>query len=131
MGGAAGRRVTGDAASLRRIHRRAIVFTTLSAVAISFYDWRAAVSLTIAAAVVVFSVLVLEKLTDRLVLAQEKSGSRRVIPFLLVTAASVLLLGVAAFRWKDFSLVGGAIGISVAVVAVLLEGFAREERQGE
>jgi hypothetical protein len=123
--------VTADAAALRRIHRRALVFTTLSAAATSFFDWRAAVSLTIAAAVVVFSVLVLEKLTDRLVLPQAKSGFRRMVPFLLVTAASVLLLGVAAFRWKDFSLAGGAIGISVAVAAIVSEGFVRGERQGE
>lgn len=123
--------MTGDAAALRRIHRRALVFTTLSAVAVSFWDWRAAVSLTIAAAVVVFSVLVLEKLTDRLVLPQARSGFRRLVPFLLVTAASVLLLGVAAFRWKDFSLAGGAVGISVAVAAVVAEGFVREERRGE
>lgn len=123
--------MTGDAAALRRMHRRAIVFTTLSAVAVSFWDWRAALSLTMAAAVVVFSVLVLEKLTERLVSPQAKSGFRRLVPFLLVTAASVLLLGVAAFRWKDFSLTGGAIGISVAVAAVVLEGFVREERQGE
>ncbi|MGE5413938.1 MAG: hypothetical protein ACM3NW_07180 [Syntrophomonadaceae bacterium] len=107
------------------------MFTTLSAVAVSFWDWRAAVSLTIAAAVVVFSVLVLEKLTDRLVLPQARSGFRRLVPFLLVTAASVLLLGVAAFRWKDFSLAGGAVGISVAVAAVVAEGFVREERRGE
>ena len=123
--------MTGDAAAIRRIQRRAIAFTTLSAVAVCFWDWRAAVSLTIAAAVVVFSVLVLEKLTDRLVLPQAKSGLRRLVPFLLVTAASVLLLGVAAFRWKDFSLAGGAIGISVAVAAVVAEGFVREEKRGE
>lgn len=120
-----------DSAAFRRIHRRAILFTSLSAVVTSFYDWRVAASLTIAAAVVVFSVLVLEKLTERLVLPQAKSGFRMLVPFLLVTAASVLLLGVAAFRWKDFSLVGGAIGISVAVAAVVSEGFVREERQGE
>ncbi len=123
--------MTPDAAALRRIHRRAIVFTTLSAAATSFYDWRVALSLTIAAAVVVFSVLVLEKLTERLVPPQAKSGFRRLAPFLLVTAASVLLLGVAAFRWKDFSLLGGAIGISVAVAAVVSAGFVREESQGE
>ena len=123
--------MTGDAAALRRIHRRAIAFTTLSALAVCFWDWRAAVSLTIAAAVVVFSVLVLEKLTDRLVLPQARSGFRRLVPFLLVTAASVLLLGVAAFRWKDFSLAGGAIGISAVVAAVVVEGFVREARRGE
>ena len=123
--------MTGDAAALRRIHRRAVIFTTLSAVVVSFYNWRVAVSLTIAAAVVVFSVLVLEKLTERLVPPQAKSGFRRLVPFLLVTAASVLLLGVAAFRWKDFSLAGGAFGISVVVAAVVLEGFVREEGQGE
>lgn len=123
--------MTADAAALRRIHRRALVFTTVSAVATSFYDGRVALSLTIAAAVVVFSVLVLEKLTERLVLPQAKTGFRRLVPFLLVTAASVLLLGVAAFRWKDFSLTGGAIGISVAVAAVVSEGFVREKSQGE
>ena len=117
--------MTAEEIALRRIRRRALVFITLSAVVASFFDWRAAVSLTIAAAVVVFSLLVLEKLTERLVPPQAKHGIRALAPFLLVTAASVLLLGVAAFRWNGFSLAGGAAGVTVAVAAVIWEGFGR------
>ena len=119
--------MTADAAALRRIHRRALVFTTLSAVVTSFYDWRVALSLTIAAAVVVFSVLVLEKLTERLVPPQAKTGFRRLVPFLLVTAASVLLLGVAALRWSGFRTTGGVLGVTVAVAAVVTEGFVKSK----
>jgi len=118
-----------DRAALKRMERRAAVFTTLSALAVSIYDWRAAVSLTIAAAVVIFSLLVLEKLTERLVPSQAKHGIRTLVPFLLVTAASALLLGVAAFRWKGFSLAGGVAGVTVPVAAVVMEGLFR--RRGE
>ena len=121
--------MTGEAAVLKRVQRRALVFTTLSAAVASAFNWRAALSLTIAAAVVIFSLLVLEKLTERLVPPQAKHGIRALVPFLLVTAASVLLLGVAAFRWEGFSLAGGAAGVSVAVAAIVLEGF--ESRRGE
>ena len=117
--------MTGEDRILRRIHRRAIAFTTLCAAVACAFDWRAGLSLTIGAAVVISSLLVLEKLTERLVPPQAKHGIRALVPFLLVTAASVLLLGVAAFRWKGFSLAGGAAGVSVAVAAVVLEGFER------
>ncbi len=110
---------------LRRIQRRALVFTTLSCAVASVFSWRAAISLTIGAAVVIFSLLVLEKLTERLVPPQAKHGIRALGPLLLVTAASLLLLGVAAFRWKGFSLAGGAAGISAVVAAVVAEGFER------
>ena len=117
---------------LRRIRARAMVFTTLSAAVVSVFSWRAALSLTMAAAVVIFSLLVLEKLTERLVPPQAKHGIRALVPFLLVTAASVLLLGTVAFRWKGFSLAGGAGGVSAAVAAIVLEGsvgFGRERRE--
>ena len=115
--------------ALKRMERRAVVFTTLCAAVASVFDWRAAVSLTMAAAVVIFSLLVLEKLTERLVPSQAKHGIRTLVPFLLVTAASVLLLGVAAFRWNGFSLAGGVAGVTVAVAAVVMEGLFR--RRGE
>jgi hypothetical protein len=121
--------MTGEQVILRRIRTRAIVFTTLSAGVVSVFNPSAALSLTIAAAVVIFSLLVLEKLTERLVPPQAKHGIRALVPFLLVTAASVLLLGVAAFRWSGFSLAGGAAGVTVAVAALALEGF--EGRRGE
>lgn len=121
--------MTGEDRILRRIKLRAIVLTTLAAAVACAFQWRAAVSLTIGAAVVISSLLVLEKLTVRLVPPQEKHGIRALAPFLLVTAVSVLLLGVAAFRWRGFSMAAGAAGISVAVAAVVLEGF--ESRRGE
>jgi len=81
--------------------------------------------LTIGAAVVIFSLLVLEKLTERLVPPQGKHGIRASLPLLLVTAASVVLLGVVAFRWKGFSLAGGLAGVSAVVAAIVLEVFER------
>ena len=114
-----------DEAALRRLKRRAIVFTSLSACVVSAFNWRAGLSLTMAAAVVIFSLLVLEKLTERLVPPQAKHGIRLLIPFLLATGASVLLLGVAAFRWDGFSLTGGALGVSAVVAAIVAEGFVR------
>ena len=121
--------MSGEDRILRRIERRAIMFTTLCAAVACAFNWRAGLSLTIGAAVVISSLLVLERLTERLVPPQAKHGIRALIPFLLVTAASVLLLGVAAFRWKGFSMAAGAAGVSVAVAAIVLEGF--ESRRGE
>jgi len=115
---------------LRRIRRRAIIFATLASAVACVYSWRAALSLTIAAAVVISSLLVLEKLTERLVPPQAKHGIRALGPLLLVTAASLLLLGVAAFRWEGFSLAGGAVGISAVVAAVVGEGI-RKGRGGD
>ncbi len=125
MGFEVRRRVSNEELVLRRIERRAIVLTTLSGAVACVFSWRAALSLTISAAVVIFSLLVLEKLTERLVPPQAKHGIRALGPLLLVTAASLVLLGVAAFRWKGFSLAGGAAGISAVVAAVVVEGFER------
>ncbi len=120
--------MTPEQTVLRRIRRRAILFATLSGAVACAFSWRAAASLTIGAAVVVFSLLVLEKLTERLVPPQAKHGIRALGPLLLVTAASLALLGLAAFRWSGFSLAGGAAGISAVVAAVVLEGFERDRR---
>jgi hypothetical protein len=120
--------MTAEQAALRRIRVRAIVLATLSAAVAFVINWPAGVSLTIGAAVVIFSLLVLEKLTERLVPPQGKHGMRASLPLLLVTAVSLLLLGVVAFRWKGFSLSGGLVGVSAVVAAVVSEVF---ERGGE
>ena len=111
--------------ALKRMERRAVIFTTLCAAVASAFDWRAAVSLTMAAAVVICSLLVLEKLTQSLVPPQAKHGIRALVPFLLAMGASVLLLGVAAFRWDGFRTAGGAVGVSAVVAAIVAEGFVR------
>jgi hypothetical protein len=120
--------VTGEQAVLRRIRKRAVLFATLCAAGAFALDRAAGVSLTIGAAVVIFSLLVLEKLTERLVPPQAKHGIRALGPFLLVTAASLALLGAAAFGWKGFSLAGGAVGASAVVAAVVMEAFERDRR---
>jgi hypothetical protein len=117
--------MSGEEIVLRRIKRRAILFTTLSAAVTSAFNWRAALSLTMAAAVVIFSLLVLEKLTERLVPPQARHGIRALVPFLLAMGASVLVLGVAAFRWDGFNPTGGAAGVSAVVAAIVVEGFVR------
>ncbi|MCA1580091.1 MAG: hypothetical protein LC796_01615 [Acidobacteria bacterium] len=85
------------------------------------FGWRAGVSLTIAAAVVIFSFLALERLTLRLVPQQNRPGIRTVAPLLLVTAASLLLFAVVLFRWKDFDPIAGAAGLSIVVMAIVPE----------
>lgn len=117
--------MSAERVALKRMERRAVVFTTLCATVAFAFDWRAAVSLTMAAAVVIFSLLVLDKLTERLVPPQAKHGIRALVPFLLVTGASVLLLGAAAYRWTEFSVAGGAVGVTAAVAAVVTEGFVK------
>jgi hypothetical protein len=117
--------VSGEQAALRRLRLRALLVASACALVAFPLDWRAGVSLTIGAAVVIFSLLVLEKLTERLVPPQGKHGIRASLPLLLVTAASVVLLGVVAFRWKGFSLAGGLAGVSAVVAAIVLEVFER------
>ena len=107
-----------EEAVLRRIRVRSVAIAAAGAVAALLFGWRAAVSLTIAAAVVIFSFLVLEKLTERLVPPQEKKGFRAVLPLLLVTAAGAALLGIALLRWRGFEPVAGMAGLSVVVVAI-------------
>lgn len=103
---------------LQRVRRRSVGIAAAGAVAALFFGWRAAVSLTIAAAVVIFSFLVLEKLTERLVPPQEKKGFRAVLPLLLVTAAGAATLGIALLRWRGFEPVAGMAGLSVVVLAI-------------
>ncbi|HEY3203980.1 MAG TPA: hypothetical protein VGL03_10000 [Thermoanaerobaculia bacterium] len=112
---------TSEEATLRRIRARAILIGTLSSAVAFAIRWQSGLSLTIGAAVVIFSLLVLEKLTERLVPPQAKTGIRALLPLLLVTAASVLLLGAVVLRWKGFDPVAGAIGLSAVVAAVVLE----------
>jgi hypothetical protein len=119
--------VSADDPILRRIRVRSILIATAGAVGALLSGWRAAVSLTIAAAVVIFSFLVLEKLTERLVPPQEKKGFRAVLPLLLVTGAGAAALGIALLRWRGFEPIAGMAGLSVVVVSVGAE-LLRKER---
>ena len=112
---------------LRRVRTRSILIAAAGAVGALLFGWRAAVSLTIAAAVVIFSFLVLEKLTERLVPPQEKKGFRAVVPLLLVTGAGAAALGIALLRWRGFEPIAGMAGLSVVVVSVGAE-LLRKER---
>ena len=109
-------------AAPRRIRKRAIWIGAVSvAVAFLGFSWRAGVSLTIAAAVVIFSFLVFERLTERLVLKQESGSIRVWLPPLLVTVASIALFGVLLLYWKGFEPLAGAVGLSCVVLAIVLE----------
>ncbi len=106
----------------RRIRKRSIGIGAISAaVAFLAFGWRAGVSLTICAAVVIFSFLVFERLIGRLVPPQEKGSLRSSLPLLLVTAASITLLGVLLLYWKGFEPVAGAVGLSAVVLAIVPE----------
>ncbi len=112
-------------AVIRRVKRRAFVLGAVGILAGFLFGVRAGVSLTICAAVVISSFLVLEKATERLVPGAGKAGLRTLIPLLLVTLASFALLGAVLLRWKGFDPVAGAAGLSVVVLAVVPELFSR------
>jgi hypothetical protein len=112
-------------AVIRRVKRRAFALGVLASLAAFAFGSRAGVSLTICAAVVISSFLVLEKATERLVPGAGKAGLRTLIPLLLVTLASFALLGAVLWRWKGFDPVAGAAGLSVVVLAVVPELFLR------
>ena len=85
--------------------------------------------MTICAAVVIFSFLVFEKLTVRLVAPGEKRKIRALLPLLLVTAVSVGLL-LAALQWKGFDPIAGFAGLSAVVLAIAGEIFQGTSAKG-
>jgi hypothetical protein len=108
-------------ALIRRVRWRSLAIAGAAIVVAFAVGWRAGVSLTIAAAVVIFSFLAFEKLTERLVHRQVKSSLRRLVPLLLVTVGSLVLLTVVLLRWRGFDPLAGAAGLSVVVAAVVPE----------
>jgi hypothetical protein len=119
--------LTPDQAAVARIRKRSIGIGTASAGAtLLVFGWRAGVSLTICATVVIFSFVVFERLTERLVPPQEKGGLRASLPLLLVTAAAIALLGVLLLYWKGFEPVAGAVGLSAVVLAIVPEVWVRK-----
>ncbi len=114
--------VTPEDAVLKRIRTRSIVIAGLCALAAFGFGWKASLSLTICAAVVILSFLVFEKLTARLLFAQEKRAFRRKLPLLLVTGAGLVFLGMI-FPWKAFDPTAGLVGLSVVVLAIGAEVF--------
>ncbi|MBC8646169.1 MAG: hypothetical protein H7X85_03330 [Thermoanaerobaculia bacterium] len=109
---------------VRRIRRRAIALGAVASVGAFFFGWRAGLSLTICAAVVIFSFLVFEKLTERLIRPSAKRGLRKALPLLLVTVAGLVVLGIV-FPWKAFDPVAGLVGLSVVVLAIGAEVFQK------
>ena len=111
-----------------RVKRRLFILGALEIAGAFLFGWRAGVSLTIAAAVVIFSFLVFENLTGRLVPQQQnprpRAPLRALVPLLLVTAASLVVFGIVLFRWERFDPIAGAVGLSTAVLAIVPEAFA-------
>ena len=116
--------MTQEDAVIRRIRVRSAWIGGILAVGAFVLGWRRGVSLTICAAVVVFSFLVFEKLSVRLVAPRERWKIRVIVPLLLVTAAAVGLL-LFALHWKEFDPVAGAVGLSAVVLAIGGEIFER------
>ena len=122
--------MTPEAASLRRIRTRSIGIGAILSAGAFLVGWRTGVSLTICAAVVIFSFLVFEKLTGRLISGQGGGGIRRTLLLLLVTGAAGLLL-VVVLRWKAFEPVAGFLGLSAVVLGIVAEIFERGEGKGQ
>ena len=110
---------------IRRVRRRLLVIAGVGVLGAFALGPAAGVSLTICAAVVISSFLALERFIERLAPGGGKPGFRTLVPLLLVTAASFALLGVVLWRWKGFHPVAGAVGLSVAVLAVIPELWSR------
>lgn len=116
--------MTQDEAVIRRIRVRAAWIGGILSAGAFFFGWKRGLSLTICAAVVIFSFLVFERLTVRLVAPRERWKIRAILPLLLVTAAAVGLL-LVVFHWKAFDPIAGAIGLSAVVLAIGGEIFER------
>ena len=118
--------MTDTPALVLRVKRRAFALGALSALAAFLVSRRAGASLTICAAVVISSCLVLEKTIDRIGFGSpvEKSRRRTLVPLLGVMAGSFVLLGLVLWWWPGFEPIAGAIGLSVVVIAVIPELWA-------
>ena len=116
--------MTQEGAVIRRIRVRSVWIGGILSAGAFFLGWKRGVSLTICAAVVIFSFLVFEKLTVRLVAPRERWKIRAILPLLLVTAAAVGLL-LVVLHWKAFDPVAGAVGLSAVVLAIGGEIFER------
>jgi hypothetical protein len=110
---------------VERVKRRALAIGAAAVLVAFAFGARRGVSLTICAAVVISSFLVLEKATERIVSRSEKPRWRTLAPLLLVTAGSFVLLGLVLWRWKGFDPVAGAVGLSVVVLAIIPELWRR------
>jgi hypothetical protein len=113
--------VSDTVALVLRVKRRAFALGALAALAAFLVSPRAGASLTICAAVVLSSFLVLEKTTNRLGSTAVKSRKRSLVALLGVTAGSFVLLGLVLWRWTGFEPIAGAIGLSVVVIAIIPE----------
>ena len=107
-----------------RVKRRAFAFAALAVLGAFLVSPRAGASLTICAAVVISSFLVLEKTINRIGSTVEKSRTRTLVPLLCVMAGSFVLLGLVLWRWAGFEPIAGAVGLSVVVIAIIPELWA-------
>ena len=110
---------------IHRIRTRSLWIALVLSLGAFFFGWRAGVSLTICAAVVIFSFLVFERLTGRLVTPPGRKRLKAMLPLLLVTAAAIALL-IVVLRWKAFDPIAGAVGLSAVVLAIGAEVFHRD-----
>jgi hypothetical protein len=106
-----------------RVKKRAFALGALAILAAFLVSVRAGASLTIGAAVVLSSFLVLEKTINRIGYESPVVESKRktLVPLLGVTAGSFVLLGLVLWRWSGFEPIAGAVGLSVVVIAVIPE----------
>ncbi len=118
-----------EEAVLRRIKRNALLLTAAGdAVALAVSGALAALSLTIAAAIVILSFSGIERVTERIL--KPRTGTRAT-DFLL-PAAGILALAVGVgllLRWKAFHLGAGIAGFSVVVAAIGWEGLRGIRRE--
>ncbi len=108
-------------AVVRRVKRRSFAIAAAEILAGFVLGVGPGVSLTICAAVVISSLLALEKLLERMSPGRKEPGWRTLIPLLLVTVASFTLLGIVLWRWRGFQPLAGAAGLSVVVLAIIPE----------
>ena len=113
---------------LRRIRRTAIALAAIGAGAAgALRGGAAALSLTAAAGLVIFSFYFLERITAKILVP--RIGMRLsdfMVPAVGFLAVAAILL--AMLRWKRFDLLAGVIGFSVVVLAIgveALRGFGR------
>ena len=103
---------------LRRIEIRSISLAAIAiAVARIAFGGRAAVSLTIGAAVAIFNFLFLEKVTSRFLVPRTRARwTDYTVPVGEILAVGLLVTLVLG--WKRFDPVAGAVGLSVVVAAI-------------
>ncbi len=107
----------------RLVRTGAVLTASGATLAIAAAGWRFSVSLTVTALVVIVHVLWLDRLLATVLTGQTPRFRRRDSLKLFGNILLLTALVATAYLWSGFSPAGSAVGVTLAVATVAIEGF--------